>query len=91
VIAGAYYSNNPYSSIQLIMPTATASNDYMMIEYSISQPASLVYYGGQLIVNFPSSNTFYQNQATLVSYVWDSNSSYWMVTEFRTSATSYIA
>jgi hypothetical protein len=91
VIAGDYYSNNPSNNVQLTMPTATASNDYMMIEFVVSYPASQAPFAGGLLVTFPSSNTFYQSDAKLVSYFWDCNATYWTVTDFRTSATTYVS
>jgi hypothetical protein len=91
VIAGAFYSNNSSNSINLTMPTATASNDYLVIEYGIGYEAASAFYSYPLLVTFPSTNTFSQNQCTLISYYWDSNSSYWTVNDFRASTTSYIA
>jgi hypothetical protein len=89
VIAGVYYSNNPTTPINVIVPTASASNDYLVVEYTIGYDASLAFYSTQLQVNFPSSNIFYQNQCSIVSYVWDSNASYWIINDFRASSTSY--
>jgi hypothetical protein len=89
VIAGAYYSNNNCNYVPLAMPTASASNDYLVIEYVVGYDASLVFYGMQLEVTFPSSNIHYQTPCSIVSYVWDSNASYWMVNDFRSTFTSY--
>jgi hypothetical protein len=89
VIAGAYYSNNSSNYVPLAVPTVSAGNDYLVIEYVVGYDASLVSYSMQLEVTFPSSNRHYQNPCTLVSYVWDNNGSNWMVNDFRASTTSY--
>jgi hypothetical protein len=91
VIAGAYYSNNSSNYVNLEMPTASASNDYVMIEYVVGYDASLVFYSYQLQVIFPtSSNTHYQNPCTIVSYVWDGSGLIWAINDFRASTTTYL-
>jgi hypothetical protein len=94
VIAGGdYYSNNPGSNIQLTMPTPTASNDYLNIEFVISYHASNASFSGSLTVTFPvTSNSFNQSPGSYVTYAWDSNSttSYWTITNYY-GTTSYAA
>jgi hypothetical protein len=91
VIAGSYYSNNNTTDVQLTMPSASASNDYMNIEFVVSSNASNGGYTGILMVTFPglTSNTYSQSSARMVSYFWDSNAMVWTVTDFRSSATTY--
>jgi hypothetical protein len=62
------------------------------VEFIVSYTASLGPYSGNLVLTFPSANnTYTQYQARMASYVWDSNSVYWVATDFRTTSTTYIA
>jgi hypothetical protein len=89
VIAGAYYSNNCNDLPILAMPTPSASNDYLVVEYIIGYDASVAFYSCNLVVVLPSSNTYDQPQKSVQSYVWDSNGSIWIISDLGDkSATS---
>jgi len=79
VIAGPYWSNQGSNNVQLTMPTPTASNDYLNVEFVASFNASNGGFYGNLVVTFPSSSTYNQTSGSNVSYIWDSNAtaSYW--------------
>jgi hypothetical protein len=85
VIAGPYWSNYPSNNLALTMPTATASNDYLNVEYIGSYEAvSNGGFYGKLQVTFPSSNQYDQSLGNYVTYVWESNvtSSFWTITTY---------
>jgi hypothetical protein len=87
IAGGVYYSNNLSSNVQLTMPTPTASNDYLNIEFIVSQPAYNAGYGGRLRITLPSTTAVDQFQANYVTYVYDCNSTYWAITS--SGVTSY--
>jgi hypothetical protein len=90
VIAGAYYSNNCNSLPIIAMPTPSASNDYLVVEYIIGYDASVSFYTCNLQVIFPSCNTYDQTQKSVTSYVWDSNGGLWIISDLGDkSSTSY--
>jgi hypothetical protein len=90
VIAGPYWSNQASNNINLTMPTPTASNDYLNIQFLVSYNASNGGYYGNLLVTLPvSSNTNTQSSGSYVTYTWDSNStsSYWTISSYFGSVT----
>jgi hypothetical protein len=89
VIAGPYWSNQGSNNVQLTMPTPTASNDYLNVEFVVSFNALDAGYYGYLNVTFPSANTHSQNHGNTVNYIWDSNAyaSYWTVVNYYGSVT----
>jgi hypothetical protein len=75
------------------MPTPTASNDYLNIEFLVSYNAYAGGYYGNLSVNLPvTSNTNTQSSGQYATYTWDSNStsSYWTISSYFGSV-SYLA
>jgi hypothetical protein len=93
VIAGAYYDNivphpRPPPNVALTMPTPTASNDYLNVEFQYS--SNSVYPGVYLQVTFPSACNFLQPVNSQTNYVWDSNaSSTWSVISYYAASTTF--
>jgi hypothetical protein len=88
VIAGGYYTNLSLF-VALTMPTATASNDYINIEYVISTSANTNGFAGPLVVNFPAYNSFSQDPSTQVNYFWDGYTTTWSLTSWRAGTTTH--
>jgi hypothetical protein len=67
------------------MPSATASNDYLHVEYIGSYDAvNNGGFMGRLQVTLPSSNIYDQYLGHRTTYVWESNvtSSFWTITDY---------